>query len=310
MMLSTCTEVLLDTGRSRGVAEKSKVWKPGTVLQVRFMGGESWMHSYVINAIREWQKYAKIDIRFDNHPSAQIKISFDPNRGHQSMIGTDALYISQFEPTMNLAFVRGGNAADYFSLALHEFGHALGLVHEHQNPAQPIAWNEDAAYEYYNRTQGWGREQIYTNIISRYAVDAIQGTSLDPQSIMMYAIPRELTQDGFSVGWNKELSATDKMFIARLYPGLSVAPPPVVSVKLAVGKQVRALTGVNVRRTPGYVRKPMGDVLAALKVGQIAMLTEGYKLKDGLRWWLIASEGHSGWVAQNAPNGTALLAAM
>lgn len=27
--------------------------------------------------------------------------------------------------------------------AAHEFGHALGLAHEHQNPAGGIEWNEE-----------------------------------------------------------------------------------------------------------------------------------------------------------------------
>jgi len=268
------------------------------------------MHGYTINAIREWQKYAKIDIRFENHAAAQIKISFDPNRGHQSMIGTDALYISQFEPTMNLAFVRGHTVEEYRRVALHEFGHALGLVHEHQNPAQPITWNEEAVYDYYWRTQGWSRDAVNFNIINRYAVDAIQSTSLDAQSIMIYPVAAEHTRNGFSVGLNNELSAIDKVFIARLYPGLSVAPSPVMPVKLAVGKQARTLTGVNFRRSPGYVRKPVGDVITVFQAGQIITLTDGYKTKDGLRWWLIGGSAYSGWVAQNAPNGTALLAAI
>ncbi len=37
---------------------------------------------------------------------------------------------------MNLGFLDGGTAA-------HEFGHAIGLAHEHQNPAGGIQWNEE-----------------------------------------------------------------------------------------------------------------------------------------------------------------------
>ena len=36
---------------------------------------------------------------------------------------------------MNLGFMDGGTAA-------HEFGHAIGLAHEHQNPQAGIQWNE------------------------------------------------------------------------------------------------------------------------------------------------------------------------
>ena len=30
---------------------------------------------------------------------------------------------------------------EYLRVVLHEFGHALGLIHEHQNPADGIEWD-------------------------------------------------------------------------------------------------------------------------------------------------------------------------
>jgi len=35
---------------------------------------------------------------------------------------------------------------------------------------------------------------------------------------MMYPIPRQLTMDGFTVDWNRDLSPDDKKFIKTLYP--------------------------------------------------------------------------------------------
>jgi hypothetical protein len=43
-------------------------------------------------------------------------------------------------------------------------------------------------------------------------------TALDFQSIMLYPIPAKWTTDGFSVGMNNNLSATDKTFIHQQYP--------------------------------------------------------------------------------------------
>jgi len=100
---------------------------------------------------------------------------------------------------------------------LHEFGHALGLVHEHQNPAATIHWNMDAVYDYYQRTQHWSRAETYANVIQKYSGSETNHTVYDPQSIMEYSIPSELTTDGFSVGWNTGLSDLDETFIAQLY---------------------------------------------------------------------------------------------
>jgi hypothetical protein len=32
---------------------------------------------------------------------------------------------------------------------IHEFGHALGLIHEHQNPSGGIQWNKPVVCRYY-----------------------------------------------------------------------------------------------------------------------------------------------------------------
>jgi serralysin len=43
-------------------------------------------------------------------------------------------------------------------------------------------------------------------------------TKFDIESIMLYAIPNELTVGDFEVGWNTILSATDKEFMRQNYP--------------------------------------------------------------------------------------------
>ena len=45
-----------------------------------------------------------------------------------------------------------------------------------------------------------------------YAAAETNFTALDPRSIMMYPIPAGWTTDGFSVGLNTDLSATDEQF--------------------------------------------------------------------------------------------------
>lgn len=106
---------------------------------------------------------------------------------------------------------------------LHEFGHALGMIHEHQNPAGNIPWNKDAVYEYYRRTQTppWDKKKVDENIFAKYSESLTSHTSYDDRSIMRYAIPKELTLDGRDRPWNADLSPTDEEFIGRLYAYLN-----------------------------------------------------------------------------------------
>lgn len=303
-MINTCTEMPVEM-RSRAAVEKHKLWRTGTTLHVRFIGGEAWMRATAVAAAAEWMRCANIKFVFDDHPSAQIKISFDQQQGHWSMVGRDAIQIAQMLPTMNLAFVAGHDHSEYHRVALHEFGHALGLIHEHQNPVESIAWNVEAVFAHYGQTQGWDRAMTQRNILDRYSVDAIQGTAVDRLSIMMYPIPAELTLNGFTTGWNVGLSRNDIAFIGRIYPYIGQVSPYVAPVNLRAGGKARTLTRVNVRRSPGYVRKPASDVVTVLRAGQVISLLAGHTTKDGLRWWGV----DGGYMAQNTPSGVTILEA-
>lgn len=102
-------------------------------------------------------------------------------------------------------------------VVLHEFGHVLGLIHEHSSPVAKIPWNEKIVLDYYKRTQGWSHSTTKANVLLPEFADAY--TEFDPDSIMMYPIPSDLTIGGFSVPWeNSELSDLDKKLIGQLYP--------------------------------------------------------------------------------------------
>jgi hypothetical protein len=51
---------------------------------------------------------------------------------------------------------------EYSRVVLHEFGHALGAIHEHQHPAAGIPWDKPKVYEYYAR-QHWSIDQRFLN---------------------------------------------------------------------------------------------------------------------------------------------------
>ena len=123
-------------GRTRAISPIGKTWMNGSTLRVRFIGGTAAEQNTAREQAGWWSQVANLKFDFNNAPNAEIRIKFDPNDGAWSYVGTDSRSIPVNEPTMNLGFLDGGTAA-------HEFGHAIGLAHEHQNPAGGIQWNEE-----------------------------------------------------------------------------------------------------------------------------------------------------------------------
>ena len=103
------------------------------------------------------------------------------------------------------------------SVVLHEFGHALGLVHEHMNPARPIEWDREQVIADLQASQGWSEDTIETNMFAQYRAGETFHTDIDLLSIMTYQIPPEWTLDGFSTRSNAALSAADLALIREAY---------------------------------------------------------------------------------------------
>ena len=75
---------------------------------------------------------------------AEIIVTFKPGRS-ESYIGRDALLAGVSKGyTMNLGTLDDTSPPDAIQRTiLHEFGHALGMRHEHQNPPAEIPWNKE-----------------------------------------------------------------------------------------------------------------------------------------------------------------------
>jgi murein DD-endopeptidase MepM/ murein hydrolase activator NlpD len=78
------------------------------------------------------------------------------------------------------------------------------------------------------------------------------------------------------------------------------------------GNRLKVLGYVNLRRTPGYVGKPVEDRVAELQPNQQVVVAEdGSAQGDGLIWWRVQVVGVEppllGWLAQFGPDGAALV---
>lgn len=224
--------VELSSGTARAVFLVSKLWKNGTTIEISFLGGTTQQKDLVKKVAVEWTQYANLNFNFTNNPKATIRIAF-ANDGAWSYIGTDALGIPSPQPTMNFGWLDQ-------AVILHEFGHMIGMVHEHQNPIDnPIVWDhEEVIKDLSGAPNYWDLATIEHNMFDKYNMSQVNGSSFDPDSVMLYSFPAAWTQNGVSTEENDALSDLDKAFASRVYPkGKETASLPIVEAqKASIGK--------------------------------------------------------------------------
>lgn len=207
----------------RAALSRAAKWPNGKVISVLFLEGDPDLRARVAAVAKEWTRNgrANLRLRFVEEGPAEIRIAFQQGGGSWSYVGTDCRRIrDQSKPTMNYGWLTPDSPDDVLRrVVLHEFGHAIGLIHEHQNPNDPIDWNKEAVYrDLSGPPNNWSQETIDHNMFDVYDRKKVIATEVDPDSIMMYPIPASWTNDGFSAGLNGELSHLDESLIARAYP--------------------------------------------------------------------------------------------
>ncbi len=197
-----------------------KKWMNGSELAIAFMDGSKTQQQRVIEHAKQWMKYTNIGLKFGGGANAKIRISFKADPGSWSYIGTDNLGISKNEPTMNYGWLEDDtDDTEYNRVVVHEFGHMLGAIHEHQSPKGGIKWNLDAVYRYFGGPpNNWSKADIDFNIVHKYSIDQLNATKFDKNSIMLYSFPGELIVGGVGTQENTQLSRGDKRFIKKMYP--------------------------------------------------------------------------------------------
>jgi len=200
--------------RKRSVGTFDKFWQPGRTLRISFVDRpKEWLKEAIFTTACKWLPYVnlKFELVDNKTEDAEIKIAY--GRENYSLIGTDALTCSDHSMMLGVA----STSANFEQIVLHEFGHALGLAHEHQHPDADIPWDIPKVYAYY---AALGVEQaiVDESIFNKLEHSSLSKQSYDRHSIMHYPVYQELTLGDWEIGHNTEISEKDKAFMRMAYP--------------------------------------------------------------------------------------------
>jgi serralysin len=197
-------------------------WSSGDVITVMFLEGDESLRERVKQTAERWTApgMANLQLRFVESGPADVRIAFEQGDGSWSYLGTQCRGIDQGQHTMNYGWLTPDSDDDELRrVVTHEFGHALGLIHEHQNPEGGIEWNEPAVIaDLSGPPNNWDEATIRHNVLDHYPKEDVTATPVDEDSIMMYPIPKAWTLDGFSADLNSDVSTQDVEFIGQAYP--------------------------------------------------------------------------------------------
>ncbi|KAG6830597.1 hypothetical protein H0H92_015878 [Tricholoma furcatifolium] len=206
------------------MAKVNLLWDNGSSITYSYFGGTTNQQAAVDLVAPEWTWFANLTLqrKADDDRAALIRITFDPNGGSWSSIGKGALRIKDGKPTMNLGWLADSAVISDIDRGtiLHEWGHALGLLHEHQSPASGgiVILEPSKVYEYYSASQGWPNYLIKSHVLDVFnAEDVSNFSKLDLNSVMRYFMPGSMNKQGVDVNPNINLTDTDKAYAVINY---------------------------------------------------------------------------------------------
>jgi hypothetical protein len=212
---------------SRAALLNASRWNSGDIIRIRFLEGDESLQRRVRETAERWTApgMANVKFQFVDAGPAEVRIAFEQGNGSWSYLGTQCRNIPDSKPTMNYGWLTPDSGDDELNrVVMHEFGHALGLIHEHQNPEGGIEWNEPAVLEdLTGPPNNWDEATIRHNVLDHYPKDDVVASPVDKDSIMMYPIPKAWTLDGFSADLNSDVSNDDIEFIRSAYPGTTTS---------------------------------------------------------------------------------------
>jgi hypothetical protein len=202
----------------------------------------------------------------DKDNTYHIRITFNPTGGAYSYLGNRSIINRRYyaenpneviENTMNFGWMDApldtifsydnityktdanfpqGGYPGLGTTVIHEFCHALGMQHEHQNPRgtnpnldSGVPWNFNKAYlkEFFGGPpNNWTSDDITHQILKALSKDTTNGSTFDNASIMRYSFPSRALVDATRFPCIDQpplvLSSCDKHWLKQSYPGRRV----------------------------------------------------------------------------------------
>ena len=158
--------------------------------------------------------------------NSDVRIMFVPELGAWSQLGTECLTIPKNEATMCLGWV--DSDSDYDDIiykgtgivVIHEFGHMLGMIHEHSREDATIKWNDEFVIQKLGGPpNNWSPEEIKTQMFNTVKLNQYNGSEYDPSSAMHYFFPDDYFLNKPKLQKITQLSCLDKTWLNKQYPG-------------------------------------------------------------------------------------------
>jgi hypothetical protein len=270
-------------------------------VTVAFRGGTRELQQAIAEAASTWTANGNIGLDFGYDPttgyrqwqtadttsSAQVRVAFDAV-GYWSCVGQDSLDPACAKPNQQSLNLQGFDQAlpeDWRSTVLHEFGHAFGFEHEHQNPEggceQQFRFEDDPGYKDTKDSYGqfvadnsgrqpgiykvlggppnnWPKQMVDDNLRKIPNSNAFGTSTFDNLSIMKYAFPAWMYVNGTKSSCystpNSDLSPLDRQGLATLYPR---RPGDIISRAKQQNSAVSAL--VQTKGLPSDVRDMLSE---------------------------------------------------